>query len=72
MCRYRQPGMFAAHLEAAEAQLDEPASAVHAAELLNQRPELVWRTGDPALHEPWMSYRGIVPFGEVHGTAPAN
>lgn len=63
-------------------ELGEPRSAALAAELLNQRPELIWRTGEharddqagplwaesgTALHEPWMGYRGIVPFGQVHG-----
>lgn len=62
--------------------LGEPGSATQAAELLNERPELIWRTGDhardeqagpmwaesgAALHEPWMAYPGIVPFGQIHG-----
>lgn len=63
-------------------ELGEPMSAALAAELLNQRPELIWRTGaharddqagplwaesGAALHEPWMGYHGVVPFGQVHG-----
>ncbi|WP_285640878.1 metallophosphoesterase [Lentzea sp. NBRC 102530] len=63
-------------------ELGEPESAVKAAELLNERPEVIWRMGvhgrDPetgplwaesgaALHEPWMRYGGIVPFGQIHG-----
>lgn len=63
-------------------QLGEPMSAAVAADLLNDRPELIWQTGDhgrddragplwaesgAALHEPWMAYRGVVPFGQVHG-----
>jgi hypothetical protein len=62
-------------------QLGEPVSAVLAAELLNERPELIWQTGQharddragplwesgAALHEPWMAYRGIVPFSQIHG-----
>lgn len=63
-------------------RLGEPASAVRAAELLNERPELIWHTGahardeqagplwaesGAALHEPWMRYGGIVPFGQIHG-----
>ncbi|WP_370949673.1 metallophosphoesterase [Amycolatopsis sp. cg5] len=62
--------------------LGAPGSAALAAELLNERPELIWRTGDhardeeagplwaesgAALHEPWMAYPGIVPFGQIHG-----
>ncbi|MFD4639061.1 metallophosphoesterase [Lentzea sp. NPDC058436] len=67
---------------AAWQQLGEPASAAEAAGLLNERPELIWRMGahgrDPetgplwaesgaALHEPWMRYQGVVPFGQIHG-----
>jgi hypothetical protein len=67
---------------AAWQQLGEPTSATRAAELLNQRPDLIWQTGaharddqagplwaesGAALHEPWMAYRGIVPFGQIHG-----
>lgn len=63
-------------------QLGEPASAGLAAELLNERPELIWQVGEhardeqagplwaesgAALHEPWMGYPGIVPFGQIHG-----
>lgn len=63
-------------------ELGEPMSAALAADSLNQRPELIWRTGDhgrddragplwaesgAALHEPWMHYHGIVPFGQIHG-----
>lgn len=63
-------------------ELGEPRSAVLAAELLNECPELIWRTGEharddgagplwaesgAALHEPWMAYRGVVPFGQLHG-----
>ncbi|WP_394617022.1 metallophosphoesterase [Lentzea sp. JNUCC 0626] len=63
-------------------ELGEPESAVKTAELLNERPEVIWRMGvhgrDPetgplwaesgaALHEPWMRYGGIVPFGQIHG-----
>lgn len=63
-------------------QLGEPMSAAQVAESLNQRPELIWRTGEhgrdeqagplwaesgAALHEPWMAYGGIVPFGQLHG-----
>jgi hypothetical protein len=63
-------------------ELTEPMSAVTAADLLNQRPNLIWRTGahgrddeagplwaesGAALHEPWMGYDGIVPFGQIHG-----
>ena len=62
--------------------LAAPSSAALTAELLNERPELIWRTGDhardeqagplwaesgAALHEPWMAYSGIVPFGQIHG-----
>lgn len=67
---------------AAWQQLGEPASAARAADLLNERPELMWHTGahardeqagplwaesGAALHEPWMRYDGIVPFGQIHG-----
>ena len=67
---------------AAWQRLGTPMSAVAAAEALNDRPELIWETGDhgrdgragplwaesgAALHEPWMGYRGMVPFGQVHG-----
>lgn len=63
-------------------QLGEPMSAAAAAESLNQRPDMIWRVGEharddqagplwaesgAALHEPWMGYHGIVPFGQVHG-----
>ncbi|MGI5506199.1 metallophosphoesterase [Lentzea sp. CA-135723] len=63
-------------------ELGEPGAAVEAAALLNERPEVIWRMGahgrDPrtgplwaesgaALHEPWMRYEGIVPFGQIHG-----
>lgn len=63
-------------------RLGEPATAAEAADLLNERPELIWHTGaharddqagplwaesGAALHEPWMSYRGIVPFSQIHG-----
>jgi hypothetical protein len=63
-------------------QLGEPGSATLAADLLNERPELIWQVGDharddragplwaesgAALHEPWMAYRGLVPFGQIHG-----
>jgi Calcineurin-like phosphoesterase len=63
-------------------QLGEPYSAARAAELLNERPALIWLTGDhgrderagplwaesnAALHEPWMNHRDIVPFGQIHG-----
>lgn len=63
-------------------QLGQPRSAAMAAELLNERPELIWQVGDharddqagplwaesgAALHEPWMAYPGIVPFGQIHG-----
>lgn len=62
--------------------LGGPMAAAGAADLLNQRPELIWRTGEhardeqagplwaesgAALHEPWMGYHGIVPFGQIHG-----
>ncbi|MFD5827007.1 metallophosphoesterase [Lentzea sp. NPDC060358] len=62
--------------------LGEPGSATLAAELLDERPELIWKTGDhtrdeqagplwaesgAALHEPWMAYHGMVPFGQIHG-----
>ncbi|GAA3838155.1 hypothetical protein GCM10022243_00800 [Saccharothrix violaceirubra] len=62
--------------------LGEPTSAVRAAESLDRRPELIWRMGEhardeqagplwaesgAALHEPWMGYVGVVPFGQVHG-----
>jgi hypothetical protein len=62
--------------------LGEPMSAALAADLLNERPELIWAVGahgrdelagplwaesGAALHEPWMSYHGIVPFGQIHG-----
>ncbi|HUQ55557.1 hypothetical protein [Lentzea sp.] len=55
---------------------------VAAAELLNERPDLIWRMGDHArddlagplwaesgagLHEPWMRYDGVVPFGQIQG-----
>lgn len=67
---------------AAWQRLGEPATATEAADLLNERPDLIWRMGthgrDPetgplwaesgaALHEPWMRYGGIVPFGQIHG-----
>ncbi|SDG51531.1 Calcineurin-like phosphoesterase [Lentzea fradiae] len=67
---------------AAWRRLGEPASAAQAAELLNERPELIWDMGahardesagplwaesGAALHEPWMRYGGIVPFGQIHG-----
>lgn len=67
---------------AAWRQLGEPASAARAADLLNERPELIWHMGahardeqagplwaesGAALHEPWMRYEGIVPFGQIHG-----
>ncbi|NGY63504.1 metallophosphoesterase [Lentzea sp. NEAU-D13] len=67
---------------AAWRQLGEPASAARAAYLLNERPELIWYMGahardeqagplwaesGAALHEPWMRYEGIVPFGQIHG-----
>ncbi|HEX6357368.1 metallophosphoesterase [Actinophytocola sp.] len=67
---------------AAWRQLGEPMSATLAADLLNQRPELIWEVGEharddragplwaesgAALHEPWMAYHGIVPFGQIHG-----
>ncbi|GLW94137.1 hypothetical protein Aglo03_49530 [Actinokineospora globicatena] len=63
-------------------ELAEPGSAGQAAEVLNRRPDLIWRVGDhgrdaaagplwaesgAALHEPWMGYAGVVPFGQVHG-----
>ncbi|MEV6909762.1 metallophosphoesterase [Amycolatopsis sp. NPDC051071] len=63
-------------------RLGEPRSAAVAAELLNERPELIWETGaharddragplwaesGAALHESWMAYRDVVPFGQVHG-----
>ena len=63
-------------------RLGEPMSATLAADLLNQRPDLIWHTGDhgrddqagplwaesgAALHEPWMGFHGVVPFGQVHG-----
>ncbi|ANZ39593.1 metallophosphoesterase [Lentzea guizhouensis] len=63
-------------------QLGEPASAAQAADLLNERPDLIWHTGahardaqagplwaesGAALHEPWMRFTGIVPFGQIHG-----
>ncbi|WP_410664091.1 metallophosphoesterase family protein [Amycolatopsis sp. lyj-84] len=63
-------------------RLGEPMSATEAAELLNERPELIWEIGEhgrdgsagplwaesgAALHEPWMGYRGVVPFGQIHG-----
>ncbi|MFI9450637.1 metallophosphoesterase [Amycolatopsis sp. NPDC052450] len=58
-------------------RLGEPTSATEAAELLNERPDLIWEMGEgagplwaesgAALHEPWMGYRGIVPFGQIHG-----
>ncbi len=63
-------------------RLGEPTSATEAAELLNARPELIWDVGEhgrdgnagplwaesgAALHEPWMGYRGVVPFGQIHG-----
>lgn len=63
-------------------ELDRPWSAASAAERLNQRPELIWRMGDhgrdeqagplwaesgAALHEPWLGYRDVVPFGQIHG-----
>ncbi|GAA2982789.1 metallophosphoesterase [Actinokineospora diospyrosa] len=62
--------------------LGEPGSAVEAAALLNERPALIWEVGahgrderagplwaesGAALHEPWMAYPGVVPFGQVHG-----
>ncbi|SDG51676.1 Calcineurin-like phosphoesterase [Lentzea fradiae] len=62
--------------------LGEPRSATLAAALLNERPELIWNTGHharddqagplwaesgAALHEPWMTYNGIVPFSQIHG-----
>ncbi|MGW6445287.1 metallophosphoesterase family protein [Lentzea sp. NPDC055074] len=67
---------------AAWQELGEPPTATAAADLLNERPGLIWRMGahgrDPeagplwaesgaALHEPWMRYGGIVPFGQIHG-----
>lgn len=63
-------------------QLGSPMSAVQAAESLNERPDVIWQVGShardehsgplwaesgAALHEPWMSYSGIVPFGQIHG-----
>lgn len=63
-------------------ELGEPMTAASAAALLNERPDLVWEAGNhgrdgragplwaesgAALHEPWMEYRGMVPFGQVHG-----
>ncbi|MEV6236541.1 metallophosphoesterase [Lentzea sp. NPDC051838] len=63
-------------------RLGEPADAAEAADLLNERPELIWEMGahardeqagplwaesGAALHEPWMRYGGIVPFGQIHG-----
>lgn len=63
-------------------ELGEPATATEAANRLNERPGLIWRMGDhardersgplwaesgAALHEPWMSHRGVVPFGQIHG-----
>ncbi|KOV83303.1 metallophosphoesterase [Nocardia sp. NRRL S-836] len=63
-------------------QLGEPTSAARAADLLNERPDLIWYTGahvrddragplwaesGAALHEPWMQYDGVVPFGQIHG-----
>lgn len=67
---------------AAWQELGEPMSAARAADLLNERPHLIWRTGlhgrdeeagplwaesGAALHEPWLAHPGIVPFGQVHG-----
>jgi hypothetical protein len=67
---------------AAWQQLGEPASAAQTADMLNDRPELIWHVGahardeqagplwaesGAALHEPWMRYGGIVPFGQIHG-----
>ncbi|WP_229904943.1 metallophosphoesterase [Lentzea cavernae] len=67
---------------AAWQQLGEPDSAAAAAGLLNERPDLIrnrgahgrdpetgplWAESGAALHEPWMRYSGIVPFGQIHG-----
>lgn len=67
---------------AAWQQLGSPVSAAQAADLLNGRPDLIWQMGahardeqagplwaesGAALHEPWMRYDGIVPFGQIHG-----
>jgi hypothetical protein len=66
---------------AAWQRLGEPASAQRAADLLNERPELIWHVGahardeqagplwaesGAALHEPWMRSRSVVPFGQIH------
>ncbi|MEU3764799.1 metallophosphoesterase [Amycolatopsis keratiniphila] len=63
-------------------RLNEPMSATEAAEILEGRPDLIWEKGahgrdgtagplwaesGAALHEPWMGYRGVVPFGQIHG-----
>jgi hypothetical protein len=58
-------------------ELGEPMTAAGAAMLLNDRPEVVWRHGEPPwvdagreLHEPWMAFHargGFVPFGQIHG-----
>lgn len=63
-------------------RLGEPWSAAEAADSLNERPPLIWQDGEhgrdeqagplwaesgAALHEPWMGYPGVVPFGQVHG-----
>jgi hypothetical protein len=62
--------------------LGSPDSAGLAARLLNDRPPLLWsdnlaavnRDAGPfwaeagwELHEPWLEYRGMVPFGQIHG-----
>lgn len=67
---------------AAWQEVGEPMSAVAAAARLNERPDLIWEVGahghdgragplwaesGAALHEPWMEYRGFVPFGQIHG-----
>jgi len=63
-------------------RLGGPPSATEAAESLNERPDLIWEWGESgrdgragplwaesgaALHEPWMAYPGVVPFGQIHG-----
>ncbi|MGK4591392.1 metallophosphoesterase [Amycolatopsis sp. w19] len=63
-------------------RLGGPTSATEAAAILNERPDLIWERGEhgrdedagplwaesgAALHEPWMGYFGVVPFGQVHG-----
>ncbi|PPK63250.1 metallophosphoesterase [Actinokineospora auranticolor] len=63
-------------------ELGEPSAAADAAAALNARPALIGREGDhgrdpasgplwaesgAALHEPWMGYAGVVPFGQIHG-----